>query len=248
MPESKMREAMPFPFRWFSTLRMLDDAESRMMLDAIGAYAERGEEPAFTGLMAALWNEFKQRIDRDNEHYQAVCERNRRNIRKRWNGKSGGAVPPDVEAYDRIPTDTGNTDADAEAEADAEADAEAEDISQKVSLDTFSPDRRKNVAPGRRSAREKIRFDYEGDARIHGVTPEQLAVWEENFPALDVQEELRKATVWLDANRKQRKHDVKRFLASWLARAQDRAKTPSEAHPDILIEGRRNWSPTERGL
>jgi hypothetical protein len=237
MTEGKMREAMPFPFRWFATLRMLDDAESRMMFDAIGAYAERGEEPAFTGALAALWNEFKQRIDRDNEHYEAVCERNRRNGRLGGRPKKSGGVSENPEKPKK-----------ADAEADPDANPDAEDISKKVSLDTFSPDQRKNVAPGRRSAEEKIRFDYEGDAKIHGVTPEQLAVWEENFPALDVPQELRKATVWLDANRKQRKRDVKRFLASWLARAQDRAKSPPEAPPGILTEGRRNWSATERGL
>ena len=231
------RESMNFPLRWFETLRALDDGDLRLMLDAIGNYAAHGELPNLSGALAALWNELRQRIDHDNREYEAVCERNREN------GKRGGRPkePKKPDGFSENPTEPEKPEA--EAEADAEAEAE-NTLSQKVSDDTFSPERRENVAPGRRKPPEKIRFDYDGDARLHGVTPEQLAVWKENFPALDVQEELRKATVWLDANRKQRKHDVKRFLASWLARTQDRAKAPPET---LLTEARRTWSDTERG-
>ena len=240
MPENKMREAITFPIRWFEVLNELDERELKTVFDAIGAYAVRGEEPRFTGALAALWVELRSRIDYDRKRYEAVCERNRENGSRGGRPKKSGGVSENPEKPKK-PEGKGN--------GNGNGDGNGKDISyQKVSDDTFSPDQRGNVAPGRRSAGEKIRFDYEGDAKIHGVTPEQLAVWEENFPALDVQQELRKAAVWLDANRKQRKHDVKRFLASWLARAQDRAKSPPEAHPEILTEGRRQWSPTERGL
>lgn len=236
------REAMVFPFRWFDTLGALDDRELRRIFDAIGAYAARGAEPEFSGVEAALWNEIRQRIDSDKKQYEAICERNRRNIRKRWDAGSGNGAPAAVsKTYDRMPPDAKNTDADADADADG-------DISvRKVSRDTFSPERRQPAAPGSRSAAEKIRFDYDGDARIHGVTPKQLAVWRENFPALDVEEELRKATVWLDANRKRRKHDVKRFLAGWLTQAQDRARSVPVSPRAELAEERRSWDAAERG-
>ena len=243
--KARMRETIPFPIRWFDTLSELDDGDLRLMLDAIGNYVAHGELPTLSGALAALWNELRQRIDRDIREYEAVCERNRE-YGRRGGRPTKNEKPSGFNTYEKKPT--GFSEAPAEPkkpDADAEADADADDISfQKVSNDTFSPERRENVAPGRRKPPEKIRFDYDGDARLHGVTPEQLAVWKENFPALDVQEELRKATVWLDANRKQRKHDVKRFLASWLARTQDRAKAPPET---LLTEARRTWSDTERG-
>lgn len=72
-----MRDAMVFPFRWFDTLRQLPDAERLQMLDAIRDYAECGKAPEFTGVMAALWNEFKQRIDHDIENYDRICEARR---------------------------------------------------------------------------------------------------------------------------------------------------------------------------
>ena len=244
------RESMNFPLRWFETLRALDDGDLRLMLDAIGNYAAHGELPNLSGALAALWNELRQRIDRDIREYEAVCERNREYGRRGGRPKKN-EKPSGFNTHEKKPTGFSEAPIEPEkpdADADADAEADADDISlQKVSDDTFSPERRENVAPGRRKNPEKIRFDYDGDARLHGVTPEQLAVWKENFPAIDVQEELCKATVWLDANRKQRKHDVKRFLASWLARAQDRAKAPPGPRTGLLTEARRTWSDTERG-
>ncbi|MBO7089832.1 MAG: hypothetical protein J6W70_08000, partial [Lentisphaeria bacterium] len=57
--------------------------------------------------------------------------------------------------------------------------------------------------PGKQKPR--IFFDYEGDARIHGITAEQLQYWRETYPAINVDAELKAASAWLDANRKNRK-------------------------------------------
>ena len=78
-------------------------------------------------------------------------------------------------------------------------------------------------SPGRRNAAEHLFFDYTGDRKIHGITPELLSYWREMYPALDVEAELKKASTWLDGNRKNRKTDLKRFLVNWLNKAQDRA-------------------------
>ena len=84
--------------------------------------------------------------------------------------------------------------------------------------------------PGKRKPR--IFFDYEGDARIHGITAEQLQYWRETYPAINVDAELKAASAWLDANRKNRKSDVKRFLVNWLKRTQDRApRVPDQPEP-----------------
>ena len=54
--------------------------------------------------------------------------------------------------------------------------------------------------------------------------PADIAGWASAYPAVDVQSELAKMTSWLDANPKNRKTPagIKRFINSWLARAQDR--------------------------
>lgn len=82
----------------------------------------------------------------------------------------------------------------------------------------------KSSSPKRSAARPKITFGYDGDRRIHGITQSQLDLWKENFPALDVNAELKKASAWLDGHDQNRKKDIKRFLASWLLRSQENAK------------------------
>jgi len=68
-----------------------------------------------------------------------------------------------------------------------------------------------------------IFFDYDGDRMIHGITPEDIAYWRNLYPAVDIEQELKSMTAWLDSNRQNRKTDVKRFIGNWLIRRQDRA-------------------------
>ena len=99
-----------------------------------------------------------------------------------------------------------------------------------------SPATEKSVA-GRTS--EKIFFDYEGDRKLHGITQRQLAMWREIYDALDMEEELRKASAWLDANK--RKIDIKKFLVNWLNKAQDRTRTTGTGKPAPRGAGEGKW-------
>ena len=63
-----------------------------------------------------------------------------------------------------------------------------------------------------------------------------MNLWKESYPAIDVAQEIRKAAAWLDANRKNRKKDVKRFLVNWLNRIQERTpKIITELPKDLRI-------------
>ena len=79
-----------------------------------------------------------------------------------------------------------------------------------------------------------IYFDYAGDAKIHGITRDLLERWKELYPAVDVEQELKSASAWLDANRKNRKSDLKRCLVNWLNKTQDRAHTVSDRTPKFV--------------
>ena len=59
---------------------------------------------------------------------------------------------------------------------------------------------------------------------------EDVEKWKELYPAVNVEQELRAMEGWLDANPTKRKTErgIKRFVNSWLARAQDRG--PSANH------------------
>ena len=63
--------------------------------------------------------------------------------------------------------------------------------------------------------------------------------WQRAYPAIDVHQELKAMESWCDANPAKRKTKVgiKRFVNSWLARAQDRGGSPMAAKykkPDSL--------------
>ena len=54
--------------------------------------------------------------------------------------------------------------------------------------------------------------------------------WSELYPAVDVMQELRKMAGWLDANPSKRKtkRGILRFVNGWLAREQDKGRTPTQ--------------------
>lgn len=58
-------------------LTCLSWEEKGRLLDAILAYGECGEIPELTGGLQIAWSFIRQRIDADNEKYQAKCERAR---------------------------------------------------------------------------------------------------------------------------------------------------------------------------
>ena len=56
-----------------------------------------------------------------------------------------------------------------------------------------------------------------------------VAGWKEAYRGIDVEAELRAMACWLDANPTRRKtpRGIKRFINSWLQRAQDRGGSPA---------------------
>ena len=59
------------------------------------------------------------------------------------------------------------------------------------------------------------------------------------YPAIDVEQEVRKMRGWLDSNPKNRKtqRGIKRFITGWLARAQDRAPAVGNGQQKLLESG-----------
>lgn len=62
------------------------------------------------------------------------------------------------------------------------------------------------------------------DKSFFDVSDEDVAKWNELYPAVDVMQELRKMAGWCESNTTKRKtrRGVRAFITSWLARAQDR--------------------------
>lgn len=58
--------------------------------------------------------------------------------------------------------------------------------------------------------------------------PEDIEKWKLAYPNVNVEVELRAMSVWCDANPGKRKtsRGIKRFITSWLSRAQDQGGSP----------------------
>jgi uncharacterized protein YdaU (DUF1376 family) len=68
----------------------------------------------------------------------------------------------------------------------------------------------------------KISFSYEA-RKFDGISDIHVESWKAAYPAIDIMVEVNKAAVWLVANPKNRKRNLERFLANWMAKQQERA-------------------------
>ena len=75
------------------------------------------------------------------------------------------------------------------------------------------------VNPKPSVSHEKIVFDGSSFQNVNG----QLEGWKKAYPAVNVENELLKAAVWLIANPKNKKSNYARFLTNWISKAQDSA-------------------------
>jgi hypothetical protein len=71
----------------------------------------------------------------------------------------------------------------------------------------------------------------------------EVIQWQKLYPNVDVYQELNAMTGWLDANPKKRKTKtgIKRFVNSWLARAQDKGGSP-------MVQSKENRSQSTRDM
>ena len=142
----------------------------------------------------------------------------------------------DRQLTDKRPTIDRQSTVNCPPEEEVEDETENKTDSDKSS--SVTPEPGKPGSPGRRNAAEHLFFDYDGDRKIHGITPELLEYWREMYPALDIEAELKKASAWLDGNRKNRKTDLKRFIVNWFNKAQDRApRVPDQQKPQPPTSG-----------
>ena len=65
-------------------LKELDDEQVAQLFRGMVNYFVDGKAPKFTGVLKFVWIPIKQHMDRDAEKYEKRCEKNRENVKKRW--------------------------------------------------------------------------------------------------------------------------------------------------------------------
>ena len=98
-------------YDWKETLSFFNNAEVGEIFRALFEYAEHSTQPDFSNKsLNVAFSFMKNALDRDKKAYEARCEKNRANIKKRWKDKN--ALPQNTIEYERIRTDTNYTDND----------------------------------------------------------------------------------------------------------------------------------------
>ena len=117
--------------------------------------------------------------------------------------------------------------------------AESESGSDSGNKEQKKDDPSDRPAPSPRKTRtpkpDKLHLDMESWEWVN-VTPELRSAWAMDYPAIDVDDELRKARAWVRADPTRKKTNWTRFIAGWFSRAQDRCHgtgaAPAVTEPD----------------
>ena len=209
-------DAFVFYRSFYEAIRHLPDkADKADIYEAIASYALDGVEPQLTGTSAAIFTIVKPFLDK--------------NIQRSINGRKGGR-PKQTKTKTKPNANQNET----EVKPSENQSAKKANLINNKEINNkeinniliHSEDKSSSCISAKRQQYD-ITFGYETDSKLHGITQELIALWQSQFPAVDVIQELRNAENWLDCNRSQRKYDIKRFLGNWLRRTQDRAKAPA---------------------
>lgn len=106
---------LPLFYSYEEALSSLTDEQFGRVIRAALAYMQSGTEPQLEPIEALAFGIIKRDAERSAGKYEALCEKNRQNIQKRWENR----IPPNTTVYDgirtntseyeTIPTDTKNT-------------------------------------------------------------------------------------------------------------------------------------------
>ena len=105
----------------------LSDNEAGKLIKAIFEYESTGQSPKLSKTLNLVFIPIKNALDRNKEKYQKVVERNKKNIRKRWNKENTKSTS----CKNRIQKNTKNTDN--EHDNDNERDSDSVNDNDSVS-------------------------------------------------------------------------------------------------------------------
>ena len=127
---AKRKDSFLMYYEWEDTFADLDDRQLGELLRAVFAYEKRKEEYTGSDGAVRLAMRFIQRtLDRNQEKYDRVCERNRLNGAKRWENDGRSGIPNDAKnasCKNGMPNDAKNADSDRDSDSDRDRERDRE--------------------------------------------------------------------------------------------------------------------------
>lgn len=154
----------------YQLIEGLTDEQLGQLTRALFIYARDGEVINLEPVVRMAFVFIKDKIDRNQAKYQKKCERNRENIRKRWNKsntndtKENERIPNDTNVYERIPNDTTRylSDSDSESDSDSDSDVSNETDILEPSKEGILSASVKTEAPAGGKVSKSQKIDYAG--------------------------------------------------------------------------------------
>jgi hypothetical protein len=150
----------------YQLIEGLTDEQLGQLTRALFIYARDGEVINLEPVVRMAFVFIKDKIDRNQAKYQKKCERNRENIRKRWNKsntndtKENERIPKNTNVYERIPNDTTRYLSD--SESDSESDVSNETDILEPSKEGILSASVKTEAPAGGKVSKSQKIDYAG--------------------------------------------------------------------------------------
>ena len=150
----------------YQLIEGLTDEQLGQLTRALFIYARDGEVINLEPVARMAFVFIKDKIDRNQQKYQKKCERNRENIRKRWNKsntnntKENERIPNDTSVYERIPNDTTRYLYDSDSDSDSDSDASKLADNNKPSKEGILSASVKTEAPGGGKVSKSQKIDY----------------------------------------------------------------------------------------
>ena len=147
----------------YQLIEGLTDEQLGQLTRALFIYARDGEVINLEPVVRMAFVFIKDKIDRNQQKYQKKCERNRENIRKRWNKsntndtKENERIPSDTNVYERIPSDTTRYLSDSDSDSDSDVSKETDNKPSKEGIQSASV---KPEAPGGGKGSKSQKIDY----------------------------------------------------------------------------------------
>jgi hypothetical protein len=200
---------------WREATKRLKDAEKGRLVDAMIAYAN-GENPDsyLSGNEAFVFPMFQLQIDRDRADLAAYAAKQSENGRKGGRPRKATDNSENPENPPVFSKTQKSKEKDKEEEKDKEKDQEEEKNSSSCAAASATPDE------------SEVFFRLPTvDGKEYPVTWTDVDKAKQLYPAVDIEQEIRNMYGWLDGHQSNRKTwgGMKRFINSWLARAQNNA-------------------------
>ena len=196
----------------------LPDEEAGRLFKSLFPYGREEIRPDFeeSPALAMAFDILSMAIDRDKKKYITRCEANRENGRKGGRPKKKQTDIKKTEKSERFFSKPKKADMD--RDKDRENDMDMQKDMEKDNMNILCPDLDEPVPDPSGILLPLV------DKSFYDVPKESIQKWCEAYPAVDVEQQLKRMIAWLDANPKRRKtrRGINTFINTWLSREQDK--------------------------